>query len=51
MLGRYEILSRPKEGGMGLVHRARDPRLVRDVAVKTPKEEAARSPLRIERFL
>ena len=36
-LGPYEILSRIGKGGMGEVWRARDPRLNRDVAIKTSK--------------
>jgi eukaryotic-like serine/threonine-protein kinase len=34
-LGPYEILALPSQGGMGEVYRARDPRLNRDVAIKT----------------
>ena len=51
MLGRYEILGYLGQGGMGVVYRARDTRLDRDVAVKTLNEEAARSPTRIKRFV
>lgn len=38
-LGPYEILSPIGTGGMGEVYRARDTRLVRDVAIKIPKEQ------------
>lgn len=37
-LGPYEI-SPLGQGGMGEVYRARDPRLNRDVAIKTSREE------------
>ena len=41
-LGPYEILARIGEGGMGVVYRARDPRLDRQVAIKLlPAEMAA----------
>ena len=49
-LGRYDITEHIGEGGMGVVYRAHDTRLDRDVAIKVIKEVAVRDGSRIERF-
>jgi serine/threonine protein kinase/Tol biopolymer transport system component len=49
-LGAYEIISALGVGGMGEVYRARDPKLDRDVAIKTLPEALASDPDRIVRF-
>ena len=49
-LGPYEIETMIGAGGMGQVYRARDPRLGRQVAVKTLSGLAAADPDRIRRF-
>ena len=49
-LGPYQIVAPLGAGGMGEVYRARDPRLARDVAVKTLLAGWAASPERRARF-
>jgi len=49
-LGPYKILSPIGAGGMGEVHKARDTRLDRTVAVKVLPEHLAESPERKARF-
>ena len=49
-LGPYEIVSPVAAGGMGVVYRARDTRLGRDVAIKVLPEELANDADRLRRF-
>ena len=49
-IGPYEIATLLGSGGMGEVHRARDTRLDRDVAIKVLPASVARDPLALERF-
>jgi serine/threonine-protein kinase len=48
--GPYEIVSQIGKGGMGVVYRARDARLARDVAIKVLPGEFASDPGRLARF-
>src|ERR1044071_4997333 len=50
-IGVYEVTSQLGEGGMGIVFRARDTKLLRDVAVKVLPDHFAADPDRLSRFL
>ena len=49
-LGPYEVLEPLGSGAMGEVYRARDPRLLRQVAIKVLPEHLSGDPGRLERF-
>jgi eukaryotic-like serine/threonine-protein kinase len=49
-LGPYEILKRIAGGGMGVVYRARDPRLDRQIAIKLLRPDMAADPRAHERL-
>jgi eukaryotic-like serine/threonine-protein kinase len=49
-LGPYEIVAPLGEGGMGMVYRARDTKLNREVAIKTVLPAVASDPNRLARF-
>lgn len=49
-LGRYEIRSKIGEGGMGEVYRSSDPKIGRDVAIKTLPADFSADKDRVARF-
>ena len=49
-IGRFEILEQLGVGGFGVVFRAHDPVMRRDVAIKIPRPELLGSPEAVERF-
>ena len=49
-LGHYELIEELGAGGMGVVYRAHDTKLCRDVAIKLLPEELSRDPDRRARF-
>src|SRR5712692_10282310 len=50
LLGPYELLAEIGSGGMGVVYRARDPRLGREVAIKVLPAAFSADPDRLHRF-
>ena len=50
LLGHYRIVEQIGAGGMGVVYRAHDERLDRDVAIKVLPDEVVGDPDRLRRF-
>lgn len=50
-IGKYKILSRIAEGGMGVVYKGFDPLLQREVAIKVVSEKPFNTPEIKERFI
>lgn len=50
LIGKYEVKEKIGEGGFGIVYRARDPMLDREVAIKVLRADIASSPDFVERF-
>lgn len=51
MIGRFEVRERLDGGAFGVVYRAHDPQLDREVALKVPRPGTVDSPDLVERFL
>src|SRR5262249_60229337 len=49
-IGNYDLLEKIAEGGMGVVHKARNRETNEIVAVKVLKKEVARNPVLLKRF-